>query len=424
MFDKLKLRLISINMALLTTVFVAIFGVIFIITSNSINREINGNLNALIHDLKRPIPHSVNIVVELSSDGTIKQHFKSYEISTNDDTLQNVVDKILKSGKDFGKVDISSSTYSYLKDNGPFGVKIAFMERSMYDNMLFQLLKNLILIGFVSLIALLFISIYLTNKSIIPIKETFKKQKQFIADASHELKTPLSIIKTNTSLILSHPDDTIKNQSKWINYINSQTDRMSELISEMLSLAKMDTAENKLPLSPINMSKIVESMILMFDAVLYENNIELETNISKNLFINGDKESLKKLFSVIMDNAIKHTNKNGNITVSLFSDKNKVKMIIRNTGEGIAQEHLERIFERFYRVDKARTREMGGTGLGLSIAKEILDRNNGTIDIKSKLNEGTEVVIRIPTKTNNKFILKEENGLEDGEIRQQPNIQE
>ena len=85
MFDKLKLRLISINMALLTTVFVAIFGVIFIITSNSINREINGNLNALIHDLKRPIPHSVNIVVELSSDGTIKQHFKSYEVSTNDE---------------------------------------------------------------------------------------------------------------------------------------------------------------------------------------------------------------------------------------------------------------------------------------------------------------------------------------------------
>ena len=396
MFDKLKLRLISINMALLTTVFVAIFGVIFIITSNSINREINGNLNALIHDLKRPIPHSVNIVVELSSDGTIKQHFKSYEISTNDDTLQNVVDKILKSGKDFGKVDISSSTYSYLKDNGPFGVKIAFMERSMYDNMLFQLLKNLILIGFISLIALLFISIYLTNKSIIPIKETFKKQKQFIADASHELKTPLSIIKTNTSLILSHPDDTIKNQSKWINYINSQTDRMSELISEMLSLAKMDTAENKLPLSPINMSKIVESMILMFDAVLYENNIELETNISKNLFINDDKESLKKLFSVIMDNAIKHTNKNGNITVSLFSDKNKVKMIIRNTGEGIAQEHLERIFERFYRVDSSRNRETGGYGLGLSIASSIVKQHKGKIYAKSKIGEFTSFIVEIP----------------------------
>ena len=273
------------------------------------------------------------------------------------------------------------------------------MERSQYDNMLFQLLKTLVLIGFISLIVLLFISIYLTNKSIVPIKETFEKQKQFIADASHELKTPLAIIKTNTSLVLSHPYDTIKNQSKWINYINLQTDRMSELISEMLSLAKMDAAENKLPLSPINISTIVESMILMFDAVIYENNIELETNISKNLFINGDKESLKKLFSIIMDNAIKHTNKNGNITVSLFSDKNKVKMIIRNTGEGIAPEHLERIFERFYRVDSSRDRETGGYGLGLSIASSIVKQHKGKIYAKSNIGEFTSFIVEIPQQS-------------------------
>ena len=393
MFDKLKLRLISINMALLTTVFIVIFSVIFTITSNNINREINVNLNALIHDSKRPIPHSVNIVVELSNNGTIKKQFKSYEVRTNNDTLQSVVNKILESGKDSGKIDISSNTYSYLKGNSRFGTKIAFMERSQYDNMLFQLLKTLVLIGFISLIVLLFISIYLTNKSIVPIKETFEKQKQFIADASHELKTPLAIIKTNTSLVLSHPYDTIKNQSKWINYINLQTDRMSELISEMLSLAKMDAAENKLPLSPINISKIVESMILMFDAVIYENNIELETNISKNLFINGDKES------IIMDNAIKHTNKNGNITVSLFSDKNKVKMIIRNTGEGIAHEHLERIFERFYRVDSSRDRETGGYGLGLSIASSIVKQHKGKIYAKSNIGEFTSFIVEIPQKS-------------------------
>jgi len=385
MFDKLKQRLIIINMTLLTTVFIAIFGVIFTITNNNINREINMNLMALIDNSKRPLPHTVNIIVELSNDGTIKKVFKSYEAITNNDTLQNTVDKILKSNKEAGKINISNSNYSYLKANSPFGTKIAFMERSQYDNMLFQLFKTLILIGFISLIILLLISIYLTNKSIIPIKETFEKQKQFIADASHELKTPLAIIKTNTSLILSHPDSTIKSQSKWINYINSQTDRMSELISEMLSLAKMDTAENQLPLSPINVSKVIESMILMFDAVIYENNIELETNISKNLFINGDKESLKKLFSIIMDNAIKYTDKNGNITVSLFPEKNKVKMIIRNTGEGIAPENLERIFERFYRVDSSRDRETGGYGLGLSIANSIVKQHKGKIYAKSKV---------------------------------------
>ena len=399
MFDKLKQRLIIINMTLLTTVFIAIFGVIFAITNNNINREINMNLIALIDNSKRPIPHTTNIIVELSNDGTIKKVLKSYEAIINNDTLQITVDKILRSNKESGKVYISNSTYSYLKGNSPFGTKIAFMERSQYDNMLFQLFKTLIFIGFISLIALLFISIYLTNKSIIPIKETFEKQKQFIADASHELKTPLAIIKTNTSLILSHPDDTIRNQSKWINYINSQTDRMSELISEMLSLAKMDTAENQLPLSPINVSKVIESMVLMFDAVIYESNIKLKTNISKNLFINGDKESLKKLFSIIMDNAIKHTDKNGNITVSLFSDKNKVKMIIRNTGEGISPEHLERVFERFYRVDSSRDRETGGYGLGLSIASSIVKQHKGKIYAKSKVGEFTSFIVEIPQQT-------------------------
>ncbi len=140
-------------------------------------------------------------------------------------------------------------------------------------------------------------------------------------------------------------------------------------------------------------------MILMFDAVIYENNIELETNISKNLFINGDKESLKKLFSIIMDNAIKHTNKNGNITISLFSDKNKVKMIIRNTGEGIEPEHLERIFERFYRVDSSRDRETGGYGLGLSIARSIVKQHKGKIYAKSKVGEFTSFIVEIPQQS-------------------------
>ena len=399
MFDKLKLKLIAINMAMLITVFIAIFGSIFLITSNNISREIDENLYALIYGSKRPIPHTVNIVVEIGSNGRIKAQFGNYESIMTNDNLQEVVSNILKSNKLSGKVKIADSNYSYLIGIGIFGTKIAFIETSQYDTVLFQLVKSLVGIGLVSLIGLLFISIYLTNKSIIPIKEAFEKQKQFIADASHELKTPLAIIKTNTSLVLSHPEDTIKNQTKWINYINSQADRMSELISEMLSLAKMDVAENKLTLVPINMSKIIESMILMFDAVIYENNINLETNISKDLHINGDKESLKKLFSIIMDNAIKYTDKNGSITVSLFSDKNKVKMIIRNTGEGIAPEDLERVFERFYRVDKSRDRETGGYGLGLSIASSIVKEHKGKIYARSKVGSFTSFIVEIPQQT-------------------------
>ena len=399
MFNKLKLKLITINMVLLSTVFISIFSVIFFMTSNNINREISRNLDALVRNNKIPIPYSINIVVDLSSNKSINNIFKSYGAITSNNDIQEAVDKVVNSKKKLGKINISTNSYSYLKASTPFGTKIAFIERSQYDTMLFELLKTFIVIGCISLIVLLLISIYLTNKSIIPIKETFEKQKQFIADASHELKTPLAIIKTNTSLILSQPDDTIKNQSKWINYINSQTDRMSILINEMLSLAKMDTAENQLPLSHINLSKIVESMLLMFDAIIYENNINLETNISKDLFVNGDKESLKKLFSIIMDNAIKHTNKQGTITVSLFTYKNKIKMIIRNTGEGIASENLERVFERFYRVDNSRDRETGGYGLGLSIASSIVKQHNGKIYARSKVGEFTSFIVELPQQS-------------------------
>lgn len=212
------------------------------------------------------------------------------------------------------------------------------------------------------------------------------------------MKTPLAIIKTNTSLILSNPDDTVRKQSKWINYINSQTDRMSELVNEMLSLAKLDTKENTLLHSSINISKIIESIILQFDAIIYENSINLETNIKKDIFINGNAESMKKLFSIIMDNAIKHTDSNGLISVNLFLDKNNVKISIKNTGKGIPQEHINKIFERFYRVDNSRIRETGGYGLGLSIAKSIVKEHKGKIYAKSTVNKDTTFFIDLPIK--------------------------
>ena len=396
MFDKLRLKLILINMSLLTTVFIAIFVTIYTMTNTNINREINANLSALIDNKHKPMPSSINIVAEINEDGKVIKGFQSYGLNIDSNILQDAVNRVLDKENISGKIDIDGSSYSYLRQFTHFGNKIAFINRTSYQQVIFELLKSFILIGSISLIVLLIISIYLTNKTIRPIKETFEKQKQFIADASHELKTPLTIIKTNTSLVLSNPEDTIKNQEKWINYISSQTDRMSTLINEMLSLAKLDVNENKLNFTSINISKIIESMLLMFDAVIYENEIDLESNITKDIFINGHQESIKKLFSIIMDNAIKHTNKNGKITVSLLLDKNKIKMIVKNTGEGIPSEHLEKIFERFYRVDSSRVRETGGYGLGLSIASSIVKQHKGKIYAQSKENQYTSFFVEFP----------------------------
>lgn len=396
MFDKLRLKLILINMSLLTTVFIAIFVTIYTMTSANINMEIKASLNDLVDIKHKPMKNAINIVAEISKDGQIVKLFQSYGLNIDESILQDTINRVMEKEDSYGKIDISNNNYSYLKQLTPFGNKIAFIDRTPYQRLIFELLKSFILIGSISLIVLLIISIYLTNKSIKPIKETFEKQKQFIADASHELKTPLTIIKTNTSLVLSNLESTVKSQEKWINYISSQVDRMSTLINEMLSLAKLDVNETKLNLTPINTSKIIESMLLIFDAVIYENGINLESEITKNIFINGDQESIKKLFSIIMDNAIKHTNKNGKITVSLLSDKNKIKMIIKNTGEGIPAEHLEKIFERFYRVDSSRVRETGGYGLGLSIASSIVNQHKGKIYAQSKENQYTSFFVEFP----------------------------
>ena len=398
MFDKLKLKFVLINMSLLTVVFISIFGTLYFMTNESMNRETNSSLNALMIDNHKPRPNTSNIMVDIDNNGNIIKKFISFNLSIDTNDLQNAITKVLNNKKNSSKININQEPYVYLKRTSSTATKIVFLNISYQENFKLSLLKIFISVGSISLIALLIISIYLTNKSIKPIKEVFKKQKQFIADASHELKTPLTIIKTNTSLVLSNPEDTVKKQSKWINYINLQTDRMSELVNEMLSLAKLDTEENTLLLSPIDISKIIESMILQFDAVIYESRINLNTKIENDIFINGNKESIKKLFSIIMDNAIKHTNSNGYIYVDLVLDKNVVKLSVKNTGEGISSEHIDKIFERFYRVDSSRVRETGGYGLGLSIAKSIVEQHNGKIYAKSTLKEDTTFFVEFPAK--------------------------
>ena len=398
MFKKLRLKLLLINMSLLTTVFVAIFGTIYIISSVNMNRQINSSLYSLIYTNPKFGPNVTFITIELDQSGNIIKQNQSFNTEVDPTLLKNASTTIINDKDSLGTITISNNDYSYLKStNINTGItKIALIDKTNNQAVLYQLFKSFLLVGTLSLIILFIISMYLTNKSIKPIKETFEKQKQFIADASHELKTPLTIIKTNTSLVLSNPDDTVKNQTKWINYINSQTDRMSKLIDEMLSLAKLDAQEDNLHFTTINISKIIESMMLMFDAIIYENNINLETSISKDIFINGDKESIKKLFSILMDNAIKHTNKNGNLSIKLFIDKNKVKIVVKNTGKGIASENLEKIFDRYYRADNSRARETGGYGLGLAIAKSIVTQHKGKIYAKSTINKDTSFIVELP----------------------------
>lgn len=397
MFDKLKRKFILINMSLLTIVFVLIFGTIYITTTISMEKELEHDLRNILSTPRKPVPNSPmmssSIIIELDSDNNIATVTTYMEIDEN--MLQEAIYTIIKNENKFDKIKIGGSSYGYLKEYSNKGLRIALMSREPQIDVLNNLLKVFISIGSISLIFLLLISIYLTNKTIKPIKETFEKQKQFIADASHELKTPLAIIRTNNSLVLSNKNLTVESQSKWLNYINNQIERMSELIDEMLSLAKLDANKGYDEFVVFNLSKLLNNILLTFEAVIFENKIELESNIEEDISIKGDKESIKKVFTILLDNAIKYTNQSGKIDVELKQEKNKIKIKVKNSGEGINRKDINKIFERFYRVDTSRARESGGYGLGLSIAKSIVESHNGKIYAESNVGKDTTFIIEL-----------------------------
>lgn len=312
----------------------------------------------------------------------------------SEEIISEAVGQTVKAEALSGKIRIEDTHYAFLKQNTPRGTKIVFVDRTPQHRTLMNLLRIFFLVGGISLVLLFLISVYFANKSIEPIKEVFEKQKQFIADASHELRTPLTVIKTNLALIAANSEETVKSQARWIEYISSQTDRMSNLVGDMLALAKLDYMENRPFFTCFDLSKTLTGTILSFEAILFESNITLNTQIQPDVFLNGDKESMKKVISILIDNAIKNTPENGSISVKLTADKNKIEILVVNTGQGIPAEHLEKIFERFYRVDTSRTRENGGYGLGLAIAKSIVEQHQGKIYAKS--NRDTSFIVELP----------------------------
>lgn len=403
MFKKLKTKLLLINMVLLTIVFMVIFGAIYFRTADSIEKDISIQLwnNMIPSQIQKPIPRDskINMTIKIDLDITNKIISVSSKVNIDELDINNVVKEIINNKKDLDTIIINNEKFKYLKQDIGNGKRIVLMSKSFQEQMLNQLLKTFIGVGVLSLIVLFFISLYFTNKAITPLEETFRKQKQFIADASHELRTPLAIIKTNISLLKENDLETIKSQRKWLDYIDSQSNRMSTLINEMLSLANLDVKKNSEEKININLSKMLSDILLVFEVIIFEKGLILEEKIKDNIFINAESNQIKKLISILMDNAIKYTNDNGKISIILRSEKNRAKLIIKNTGEGIRKEHLEKIFERFYRVDDSRDRKTGGYGLGLSIAKAIVNDNNGKIHAESIINNETSFIVELPLVT-------------------------
>lgn len=233
---------------------------------------------------------------------------------------------------------------------------------------------------------------------IAPVKQSYEQQKQLVADASHELKTPIAIIGANMYLIQSDKTATVEENSHWIDSINAQLARMSALITDMLELYRADSVSAGIK-AIANVSEMLDGILLSFEARCFEKSIELEQDISPGVEIDCYDKQIERLCTILMDNALKYTPEKGRINVSLKADKRNAYLVFTNYGAGIEKEHIEKIFDRFYRVDNARTHNGNSFGLGLSLAKNIVMNHDGEIKCDSDGKTFTKFSVRLPKGT-------------------------
>ena len=222
----------------------------------------------------------------------------------------------------------------------------------------------------------LYLCFELTKWLVKPVTDIFNKQKQFIYDASHELKTPLAVIMASADNLESNLEE-----KKWLNNIKSESDRMNKLVTNLLELARSENMIEQHNYCAINLSKIVEISVLTFESLIFENDLRIEYDISKDIVIMGDSDKLKELIGILLDNAIKHSYAKSKIVVKLFKEKDGINLIVQNRGKAIPPSDYDKIFERFYRSDESRKRSDNRYGLGLAIAKNIALAHKGKISV-------------------------------------------
>ncbi|MBR2565311.1 MAG: HAMP domain-containing histidine kinase [Paenibacillus sp.] len=446
MFNKLRNRFLIVNLVSISIMMLVAFVTIYTITYQNVKRETNmelfkvsdfyhGPYGSVAHegvssgsssvpstgrgvdndgmgergigayrgpggDPKAPPARSVSFMIQTDKQWNITDTHSRFDMEESFYTqaLQKVdqdQSSLGDSGRWTGQFALNGTDWAYVVDPSGDGHMIVFMDVTAQQDILTNLIYTFTVVGLFMLIVIYFLSRYFANRSIAPVREAFEKQKQFIADASHELKTPLAIINTNTDVLLANQEETVESQAKWLHYIKSETERMSGLTNDLLYLTQMDDSRSALIHTKFNMSDAVESIILPMEAVIFEKNISLDYSIDPDLMVHGNPEQIKQVILILLDNAVKYSGAKGAVNITLQKQNQDVILTVSNTGEGIAPEHLDRIFDRFYRTDSSRARKHGGHGLGLAIARSIVDQHKGEIYAKSAQGEGATFYVRL-----------------------------
>lgn len=394
MLKKLRIKIIIVTMMIVTIMLGTIFGMLYYSTRNSIEREsiqmmssmamnpriMNLQDNQLPNDMENFVRFPYFTVL-VDSDGEAVELVGGFYDLSDGELIKKLVRMTIETGEELGV--LKEYDLRFLRFDNPRGETIVFADMGSERFILRNLVKSLAIVGVMAYLFFFGMSYLLARWVVKPVEKAWNQQKQFIADASHELKTPLTVIMTDAELLYESKCSE-KDKEQLYGSILTMSGQMRGLVESMLELARIDDGMMKKSMELISFSELVENAAMIFEPVLFEMDLLFSYEIEPDITINGSKEQLKQLADILLDNAGKYASPGGKVILCLKKTQHKHCLLsVANQGEPISKEDIEHLFERFYRADKARTRNQS-YGLGLSIAQSIVEEHHGKIWVESE----------------------------------------
>ncbi|MDP4095082.1 MAG: ATP-binding protein [Bacillota bacterium] len=407
MFKKLGIKLTVFNMVVVCCILALIVCVVFLSTPDYFSAKINQEMWMAAfkedHESSRPFNwgHSyVNadyIYTRIDASGNIVE--KSSRNPIEENTLKALVAKAMVNKKNDGEIKLGNlGSFLFLKVivDGTQGQTIIFSNSNIKQRLFSSLVISAAILISISLILAFLGSRFMSKRALIPIRKAWQRQTDFTADASHELRTPLAIMQANLELVMGNADETVASQKKWLDKALNENKKMAKLIDDLLLLARSDVKQNVLDMNVFLLDSVLKEAIIPFEVLASKRNIKLSHELNTKVMYYGDSNLIKRLLVILTDNALKYTSEGGKVEIQSKISNHTVEIYVSDTGEGIEKEHLDKIFTRFYRVDKVRSRSKGGSGLGLSIAQWIVNEHHGSIRVDSTPGKGSTFVVCLP----------------------------
>ena len=404
-------RLITVAMLSFTILLMLIIIALFVFSYIQSDRETDRTVEMLLSREEQPAPPvggnqfpgkwepmqdqrvfpSAYYDIRADQDGTVVSSELFGFTEDSDSDVQNYVSQILQAGNNKGR--LGSFKYG-VEETADGRLHIVLMSITIQMQMLFSMLRTALIIGAVLLALLFVILLPVTSRAAALLAQNTEKQKQFITDAGHELKTPVAVIRSNLDVM-----ELLQGKSNWSGNIRCQVDRLEGLVKQLLLTARVDEKQWTGKTTVLDFSKELENELGIYEETVLQKDLKLQKEVETGLHIKGDEESVKQLIHALLDNAMQYTPSGGSVWVNAGREKKTLSLEIRNTVDALPHIEPERLLDRFTRGDNARSRKNGGTGIGLSTAKSIVELYKGNITVSYAGDNMFQVLVRLPLTT-------------------------